>query len=231
MYKYFIIVFTFIFSTYLQAQISDRYIEVVGTHELKIEADQIILILNVKTIDETLEESKVKNDQTVDELLIVLKEFDNTQDNTKLAPLSFGVNYKRDNRERVKDGYYTLQQITFKLCDINKYYKLTNKLIKINNLSINSSHYNNSRYEELNQKAYENAVSAANNKADYLTKKAKVKLGRVLEIFDDSNAKYSLRQSYPNPFNSSTSLTSSSTKMFGSLKIIRKVRIKYQIKE
>jgi uncharacterized protein len=212
----------------LYSQDFDEFIEVTGTHELSIEADQIVLTMRIKTISETLAESKNKNDEIVTQLLEIHKTFSKGQNDIQISPLSFGINYKRHEREQVEDGYYTSEEITFKLNEIVKYYELIDKIIRIENVSISKLHYNNSQYEKHNKLTYENAISAAKYKAEYLAKKAEVKLGDVIKIEDNSNQKYSHRQSYPNAFNSSLA-GPSTAEVYGNIKINCSVRIVFQI--
>lgn len=228
MIKKMVVVVLFFYVINLYSQDFDKFIEVTGTHELSIEADQIVITMRVKTISETLAESKNNNDEIVAQLLEILKTFSKEQNDIQISPLSFGINYKRHEHEQVEDGYYTSEDVTFKLNEIVKYYELIDKIIRIENVSISRSHYNNSQYEKHNKLAYENAISAAKYKAEYLAQKAGVTLGDVIEIQDNANQKYSLRQSYPNPFNSAISVNQGNN-VYGNLKINRSVRIKYQI--
>jgi uncharacterized protein len=228
MIKNIIMVILFVYAINLYSQEINKVIDVTGTHELNIEADQIILTMRIKTIAETLSESKNSNDEIVTQLLNVLKTFSKEKNNIQISPLSFGINYKRIENEQVEDGYYTSEDITYKLNEIKKYYDLIDSIIGIENVSISKSYYNNSQYEEHNKLAYEHAVLSAKVKAEYLAKKAEVKLGDVIKIEDNSNQKYYIRQSYPNPFNSSSANTRAN-EVYGKIKISRSIRIVYQL--
>ncbi len=229
MLKYFMFIFSFLIVSYLPAQSLPRFINVVGTAQLNIEADQIMLSINIKTIEETLEESKITNEKTIIKLINILKTFTKEEKYIELTPMTFGINYIFEDGKNIKDGYYSSVQISFTLNELDKYYNLINDLIQTENISITNSQYNNSLYEKYNQQTYENAILLAKEKAQYLANKANVKLGRVIEIGDNSNASTFLRQSYPNPFNASTSISSSSKQIFGSIKINRSVRVKYEL--
>lgn len=231
MVKYLVGIATLIFCINICAQNLNRFIEVTGTHQLNIEADQIILTLSVKSIEDILEDSKDKNSSIIDKLINKLNDFTINKNDIELTPISFGINYKRDAYTNIKDGYYTSQQIIFTLNDLSKYYDLIDQIINIENVSITKSYYNNSKYEEHNKNAYEHAVMTAKEKAEYLAKKAEVKLGKVLEIEDNTGEYYRRSQIYPNPFNTSTSVGSQSNEVLGSISINRSVRIKYEIIE
>ena len=229
--KYFVFFFAILFLGYLPAQDSNRFISVVGTAEVSIQADQIIFSIAIKTIDESLEDSKIENEKTIAQLLNTLKEFSKEQNDVEMLPFSFGINIKYENGKNIEDGFYTSTQIKFKLREIEKYFDLLDKLIKIENVSINNSQYNSSEYEKFNKHVYENAIIAAKEKAQYLASKADVKIVKVLEIEDNIKPKYQLQQSYPNPFNVSTSVSSRTNQVFGGIKINRSVRVKYKIED
>ena len=227
--KYFVFFFAILFLGYLPAQDSNRFINVVGTAEVSIQADQIILSIAIKTIEESLKDSKIENKKTTTLLLNTLKEFSKEQNDVEMSPFSFGINKKYENGKNIEDGFFTSIQIKFKLREIDKYFDLLDKLIRIENVSINNSQYNSSEYEKFNKQAYENAIIVAKEKAQYLALKADVIIVKVLEIEDNIKPKYQLQQSYPNPFNVSTSVSSRTNQVFGGIKINRSVRVKYKI--
>ena len=114
--------------------------------------------------------------------------------------------------------------VSFLLKDLSRYYELTNKLATSNNFEIQRSDYSISDYEQKNKLAYEKALKAAIEKAEYMTKTLGVKLGEVLEI--DENNRW---QTYPNPTNSIT--TENTQRGFaGKVTIRRSVRVKFAIK-
>ncbi len=215
----------------LQAQNINRFIEVVGTAEIKVKADQIEISVGVRTVEPTLQESKEEIDKVFKNVLNILSGFGNDIEEIETAPISFGINYSYENNEREADGYYAASTVSFKLVEINKYYNLIDKLMCAENISINGSVYNNSEYEKYNQQAYENSVVAARQKAEYMARVASVTIGPVLEIEDNSTSGAGLRPNYPNPFNKSISVNSNSNQAFGSIEIRRSVRIKFELVE
>ncbi len=208
---------------------SNRYIDVTGTSELNIEADQIEFSLTIYTHNETLKQSKEENDVVRTKLLNMINSFENSLDDIQVSPLSFGIYYEFEDNRRVEAGYYTSTQVDFKLVEIDMYFSLLDNLTTIENTSISRTNYNNSQYEKYNQAAYENALFAAKQKAEYMANTLSVKLGAVLEIEDNSNLGIGPGQGYPNPFNTSSTVKSNSDNFFGAITINRKVRVKYKL--
>ena len=219
----FLIILIFCFVT-VNAQENNKYINVNGTSELILPADQINFIVQIKIIDESVSESKKTNDKYLNELLTILKETEINSKDIEVSPITIGKNYESVERERKQKGFYTEVNVSFILKDLSKYYDLTNKLSKNNYFEITNSNYSISDYEVQHKFAYEKALKAAKEKAEYMTKTLGVKLGDVLEI-DENN----YWQSYATPFNTVTKVNSQESDISGKVTIRRSVRVKYSI--
>ncbi|HSD63358.1 MAG TPA: SIMPL domain-containing protein [Ignavibacteriaceae bacterium] len=214
----FIIFFT---SSYSQ----EKFINVNGTAELNLNADQIDFSVQIKVINESIEEAKKKNDLYVNQLLKILKDTGIGSNDIEVSPITLGKNYDYSERERVQKGFYAMVNVTFILKDLAKYYDLTDKLASNENFEVISSNYDISDYEVQNQKAYENALTAAKSKAQYMCNTLGLSLGDVLEIDETGNS-----QPYPIPFNTMSKETSQNENPFGKVTIKRTVRVKFATK-
>ncbi len=223
--KYFVLsllIFCFV-SSY--AQENQKYVNINGTSELILPANQINFTIQIKTINDSIEDSKKTNDEYLNELMTILKSNGINSNDIDVSPITLGKNYENDvNRERRQKGFFTEVRITFLLKDLSKYFELTNKISSSNHFEIISSSYGISDYEQQHKKAYENALKAAKEKAEYMTKALGVKLGEVLEI-DENNS----WQSYANPFNTVTKVNSQDGLVSGKVTIRRSVRVRFAI--
>ena len=222
--KFMFLILLLFCSISVNAQENTKYINVNGTSELILPADQINFTIQIKIVDESVEESKKTNDKYLNELLTLLKTSEINSKDIEMLPISIGKNYELINRERKQKGFYTQVNVSFILKDLTKYYDLTNKLSKNNYYEIVNSNYSISDYEAQHKLAYEKALKAAKEKAAYMTKALGVKLGNVLEI-DENN----YWQSYATPFNTVTKVNSQESDISGNVTIRRSVRIKFSI--
>jgi len=219
----FLALFIFCFTS-ANAQENQKYIIINGTSELILSANQINYTIQIKIIDATVEGSKRTCDNDLNELLTILKNIVINSNDINVSPITLGKNYEFIDKERKQKGFYTEVNVSFLLKDLSKYFELTNKLASSNAFEIVNSSYSISDYEIQHMLAYEKALKAAEEKAEYMTKTLGLKLGDVLEI-DENN--YS--QSYPNPFNTITKENSPTGDISGKVTIRRSVRVKFAI--
>jgi uncharacterized protein len=208
----------------IHAQQNQRYINVNGTSELILQADEINYTIQIKIINESLEKSKQINDKNVKELLKILKNSGIDSNDIEVSPLILGKNYENSDRERKQKGFYSTVNVSFILKDLSKYFDLTDQLSSNDSYEIVSSGYGISDYERQHKLAYEKALKAAREKAEYMTQTLGVKLGGVLEI-DENN----YGQTYPNPFNTVTKENIQGGNISGKVTIKRSVRVKFTI--
>lgn len=209
-------------STLLYSQ--EKYINVNGTSELNLNAELINFSVQIKVINESLDGAKKNNDNYVNQLLQILKDAGISHDDIEVSPITLGKNYDYSERERVQKGFYALVNVTFKLKDLSKYYDLTDKLASNENFEVISSGYDISDYETHNQKAYEDALKAAQAKAEYMCSAMGLSLGEVLEIDETQNT-----QPYP-VLNTMMKENNQNENPFGKVTIRRTVRVKFGIK-
>ncbi len=202
-----------------------RYINVNGTSEIDVNADQINFNVQVKVINKTLPDAKKKNDEYLNQLLQILKDQGVKSDDIEVSPISLGKNYEYTSGERVQKGFYALVNVTFLLRDLSKYYDLTDNLTKNESFEITGASYDISDYEKQNKKAYEDALNAARQKAEYMCKTLGVTAGDVLEIDETGNS-----PGYPIPFNVRTKESGQPENPFGNVTIRKTVRVKFEIK-
>ncbi len=222
MKKYFVIAFLLCVPLLCAQQ---RYINVDGTSEIEVNADQVKFNVQVKVIDKTLPDAKKKDDEYLNQLLQILKGQDILTDDIEVSPITLGKNYEYTDRERVQRGFYALVNVSFLLKDLSKYYDLTDNLTKNESFEITGASYDISDYEKQNKKAYEEALNAAKQKAEYMCSTLGVSAGDVLEIDETGNS-----PGYPTPFNVRTKEGGQPENPFGNVTIRKTVRVKFEIK-
>jgi len=222
--KHFII-FLIIFCYFISnAQEKQNFIEVNGTSELILIADQINFTIQIKIVDQSLEASKKTNDKNLDYLLSILEEMGINPHNIETSPITLGKNYEYHLRERKQNGFYTLVNVSFALTDLSKYFEITNRIASNDYFEIIKSDYFIKDYEYQHKAAYIKALETAKEKAAYMCKALEVKLGRVLEIQENdywqSNSKFTNTFSIENTESASTN---------GKVTIRRSVKVKFEI--
>jgi uncharacterized protein YggE len=223
--KYFLLSLLLLCFASPKAQENIKYINVTGTSELILPADQMNFTVQIKTIDDSIEESKKTNDNHLNELMALLKSAGILSTDITASPISLGKNYIYKNNESIQKGFYTEITVSFLLKDLSKYYEVTNKLSSSNDFANVRSNYVISDYELQNKLAYQKALKTAKEKAEYMANALGLKLGDALEI--DANIPV---QNIPNPFNNATIIDSPNSNISGKVTISRSVRVKFALK-
>lgn len=220
--KYLFLCFLLSFSVNSYSQV--RYIEVNGTHESVVQADQVSFSIQLKSVQETVEKAKNVNNRKLDTLLEQLTVIGISQTDINVSPITLGKNYTYVNNQRQQDGFYVQVNLLVLLQDLNVYSKLTDAFVLNNSIENIQSSYKISDYEQQHQIAYEQALKSAQNKASYMAKVYGKSLGEVLEIEESSSW-----STYSNPFNSVTRDNSQEENDFGKVTIRRSVRVKFTL--
>lgn len=211
--------------SFISLNAQEKFINVNGTSEVSVIADRIKFNVNIRTVAESLEQAKKENDYSLEELLKTLKEFEIIKDDIEVSPVSLGKNYEYNQRGREHKGFFAQVNINFLLKDLTKYYLLTNRLSANSGFELSSS-YDISNYEAHNKSAYEKALKAAKEKAEYMAKALGLSLGNVIEI-DEAG-----QPGPPVPLNRlSTEGDFSEQITSGKVNITRTVRVKFEIAE
>ena len=220
-----LVVFTLFISVNLAANETGKFIKVHGTSVITVQADEIHWNARIKTIDKSLEKSKLENDSALSRLRSVLGEVNIATENIEISPIKQGKAFRLINREQTAVGYFTEVEIYFILNDLSRYTELTNKLAQQEELEIESSNFRKSDIETYNQQALIEALSAAKLKAQYLAEAIGITIGEVLEIQEENSF-----QTMLNPYNTITNVTGTSDAMAGKISIRKSVMVKYLIK-
>lgn len=223
--KYILIAFLMFGFTSVFSQENQRYINVNGTSELVRAADQLNYTITIRNTDQSVEQCKIINDKNLEDLLTILNMAGIDKKDLDISPVRLGKNYEfGSERQQIQKGYFAEVEISFLLKDLSKYYQLTNELASGNSFEITNSSYTISDYEIQHKIAYEEAITAAKEKAKYMADRLGLKLGDVLEI-DENN----YWQNYGSPVNTLTIDNSQELNNQGKVVIRRSVRVKFEL--
>lgn len=205
------------------AQENRRYINVMGKAEMSVQADMIKSKFDIRVVKPTLEESKDINQAITKRLSKILDRVGIEKSDIEITPLIFGKEYSYEERKRVQKGFYSYTAFNVKIKDLTKYYKLIDKVSRIESLEMSHSTFGLAKKDSYSEKISREALLAAKKKAEYIAETTGVKLGKILEIDElDSGYGYS-------PVNSFREMGARGKEVAGSISISKTIRIKYQI--
>lgn len=200
-----------------------RFIEVTGTANQEFPADQINWNFDIKKIAKSFDESKNQLDNTLNKLIAILNSANIDRHDIKISPIQQSRYYEfNQDRERVFKGFKSNCNLNFTLKDLTRYTELVSKLTELEEFEYFNTFYSDSNYELHHKATLLKASDEAKKKAEYLAENMGVRVGSVLEI-QEANV------SYPNPFNSSTSLQYDTPIQSGKVDYTRSVKIKFEL--
>jgi uncharacterized protein len=205
-----------------------KFIEVTGTANIEYPADQISWNININKIESSLDESSSKANSVVTDLLIQLNQIGINKNDIQVSPIQQGRYYENEHDRQYRKfiGFYSSINIKFILQDMTKYPELVRQLSESEEYENLNTSWIDSKYEDHHKNTLIQASDNAKQKAEYLAENLGMQIGYVLEISEGDKS-----TSYPNPFNTSTSLGYETPIASGKVSYTRSVRIKFELKE
>jgi uncharacterized protein YggE len=218
--KKLIVVIILLLCSFLYSQ-ETRFIEVTGTANVEYPADQISWRVIIKKVADTFSESRNEAELDLKKLREILQTNAIAKNDIQITPIQQGRYYEYEGRNRVFKGYFSSYNVNIILRDISKYSKLISQLSESGDFENLIPSWNDSKYEEHHKSTLIQASDNAKSKAIYLAENLGMQVGLVLEIEEGTT-------SYPNPFNSSTSMEYDTPIASGKVQYTRSIKIKFE---
>jgi len=168
----------------------DRLISVSGDADVKVAPDQVLLSLEVVTVEKTVSKSKTANDEKVAKTLATIKkagvaEKDLQTDQLRIEPVNdSGYSY---TKAKDPDGYQTTKSITILLRDVSKFEGLLAAVLEAGTNRVQGITFQTSELRKHRDAARALALKAAKEKAEAMAKEYGLKVGKARSISESSS--------------------------------------------
>jgi len=162
-----------------------RLITVTGDAEVRVAPDEVILTLGVETWDPNLEKAKSENDQRMQKILKVAKEFKIADDHVQTDHISVEPRYKDQWEHREFVGYFVRKNVVFTLRDTSKFEDLLSSALEAGANYVHGIQFRTTELRKYRDEARSLAIKAAKEKADALAGELGQKVGKPQMIRED----------------------------------------------
>jgi hypothetical protein len=180
----------------------ERLIRVVGTAEINVPPDEVVLSLSVESHDKVLAVAKKQNDERVKNILLLAREAGVGQVDIKTSNLRMNPDYSYDNVPRFL-GYEVSQTIGITLKDLSKYETLMTQTLEAGANRVNSVSFQVAEPRKFRDEARAKAVTAAKEKATAMAAVLGQTIGKPWEISEQSDS--AINSNYISPMQNSVS--------------------------
>lgn len=170
-----------------------RYISVVGTAQVHVVPDLVVLSIAVETFSPKIDEALTKNDDRTTRVLDLAKQFALDPKDIQTEDLSLSPKYARREGDRYDYdyekvlGYNVSRAITVNLRDLSKCQKLVRQLIEAGTNRIDSISFTVSQPRKYRDQARQLALRAAQEKATSMAETLSQKIGRPIRIVESGS--------------------------------------------
>lgn len=182
-------------TTFVQAQEFKQVpmINVSGEGKVKVTPDQVSISIAVETKGNKATEVKNENDNKIDAVIKYLKKFNLAKEDYQTQRVSLYPTYDYDKK---KNYYVANQTITVLLKDLNKYDALMDGLTEVGINRIDNVEFRSSKMSQLQSEARKLAIRDAKTKAEDFVSVLNQKVGKAINISDNSQTYYPPRPMY-----------------------------------
>jgi uncharacterized protein YggE len=162
-------------------------ISVTGTAEIKVAPDEVVLLVNVETRHENMQEAKKENDAIAGKAIALLKSKGIKDEAIQTSYISLNARYD-DEKGPTKPIYFsTSKSIEVIINKVDAFESILTGLLATGVNEIEGITFRHSNSRNLRNQARAMAVKAAIQKADALAAELDVKRGKVFRVDADDN--------------------------------------------
>jgi uncharacterized protein YggE len=162
-----------------------RLIKVTGDAEVRVAPDEVILTLGVETWDQDLDKAKKDNDQRVQKILKIAKEFKIEGNHVQTDHISIEPRYKDQWEHREFVGYFVRKNVVFTLRDTSKFEDLLSSALAAGANYVHGVQFRTTELRKHRDEARALAIKAAREKAEALAGGLGQRVGKPHMIRED----------------------------------------------
>jgi hypothetical protein len=161
-----------------------RLISVLGTAEINVAPDEVILCLGVDSRDKLLETAKSQNDARVKNVMKLALAAGVEQKYIETSALRMGPTYSEEKVPRLL-GYEVSQSIAITLRNVSKYESLMTRLLEAGVNRVDNASFRVSEPRKTRDEARSKAVAAAKEKATAMARELGQTVGKPWEVIEE----------------------------------------------
>src|SRR6266404_244502 len=205
-----------------------RLISVIGTSEVNVAPDQVVLSLGVESRDKDLSVAKTQGDARTKKVLRLARDAGVEPKDIETSTLRMGAEYSEEKVPKFL-GYAVSQTTTITLKDLSKYESLMTKLLEAGINRVNGINFGVSETRKYRDEARSKAIRAAKEKAVAMAADLGQTVGKPWDISEESG--WNAYQYAANNFSTekATRELDESTIAPGELTIRASVKVSFQL--
>lgn len=203
-------------------------ITVSGEGKVTVVPDQVLILVAVETKGVQAAEVKKQNDENVARVIKEIKSFKLPKEDVQTQRVNLSPQY---DYQKKKYSYQASQSIKILLKDLTQYELLMQQLIEAGINYIAGIEFKSSKIEELKSAARIKAMADAKRKADDYTSNLNQKVGKALNISDQSQVFYpqNIRSKTMSLGSESANAEPEQTLAVGEIEILANVQVTFQL--
>jgi uncharacterized protein len=204
-----------------------RLISVIGTSEINVAPNQVVLSLGVESRDKDLGVAKSQNDARLKKVFGLARDAGIESKDIETSTLRMGANYSDEKVPKFL-GYEVSQTTTITLRDLSKYEPLMTKLLEAGINRVNGINFGVSETRKYRDEARSKAIRAAKEKAVAMAADLGQTVGKPWDISEEGG--WNSYQYAANSFSTEkTRETDESTIAPGQLTIRASIKVSFQL--
>jgi len=175
-------------------QNQQRLITVKGDAEIKVAPDEAVIFLGVETWNKELSKAKEENDERVKNVFKLLAQYQIPAEDIQTGYIGVIPTYQtrydaRNNpTDKILTGYRVEKAISVVMKDLSRFEKVLSTVYQEGANRVSGITFRNSELRKYRDQARGQAIRAAKEKAEALTREIGQKIGRAVTITEDASS-------------------------------------------